>query len=188
VQPSTQSIELVGGRLAAQGAPPRAAWETPSARARPSAGCAGRRGWILLGAEAAERRCWRIARVRCHPARAVGRGVPRARSRDRAIMTAHEEIVREQLEKHVGQEIKTIGDSFMVAFEATSLFLWAELCADPHRTCRDFLTNKRQLSFGGKERVRHRRLEVTRGCGQRRAGSTFPATSPWEITNQLLCH
>src|SRR5262245_10349453 len=35
-----------------------------------------------------------------------------------AIMGAHEEIVREQLEKHAGHEIKTIGDSFMIAFDS----------------------------------------------------------------------
>src|SRR5262245_791170 len=35
-----------------------------------------------------------------------------------AIMSAHEKIVREQLEKHAGQEIKTIGDSFMIAFDS----------------------------------------------------------------------
>src|SRR5262245_27584914 len=33
-------------------------------------------------------------------------------------MGAHEEIVREQLQKHAGQEIKTIGDSFMIAFDS----------------------------------------------------------------------
>ncbi|HXJ82722.1 MAG TPA: AAA family ATPase [Candidatus Methylomirabilis sp.] len=35
-----------------------------------------------------------------------------------AIMSAHEEIVRAQLDKHAGQEIKTIGDSFMIAFDS----------------------------------------------------------------------
>src|SRR5262249_15379194 len=35
-----------------------------------------------------------------------------------AIMAAHEAIVREQLDKHAGREIKTIGDSFMIAFDS----------------------------------------------------------------------
>jgi class 3 adenylate cyclase len=35
-----------------------------------------------------------------------------------AIMTAHEKIVRRQIADHAGQEIKTTGDSFMVAFES----------------------------------------------------------------------
>src|SRR3989304_4908098 len=32
------------------------------------------------------------------------------------IMHAHDELVRQQIEQHSGQEVKTIGDSFMVAF------------------------------------------------------------------------
>src|SRR3990172_5659605 len=32
------------------------------------------------------------------------------------IMRAHDELVRRQVEEHSGQEVKTIGDSFMVAF------------------------------------------------------------------------
>ena len=34
------------------------------------------------------------------------------------IMSAHEGIIREQLGTHAGQEIKTIGDSFMIAFDS----------------------------------------------------------------------
>jgi class 3 adenylate cyclase len=34
------------------------------------------------------------------------------------IMNAHEEIVRQQIAKHAGQEIKTTGDGFMVAFDS----------------------------------------------------------------------
>ena len=33
------------------------------------------------------------------------------------IMNAHNEIVRRQIGEHAGQEVKTAGDSFMVAFE-----------------------------------------------------------------------
>src|SRR3990170_5071931 len=32
------------------------------------------------------------------------------------ILHAHNELVRQQVERHSGQEVKTIGDSFMVAF------------------------------------------------------------------------
>ena len=35
-----------------------------------------------------------------------------------AIMNAHENIVRQQIAEHAGQEIKTTGDSFMVAFDS----------------------------------------------------------------------
>ena len=35
-----------------------------------------------------------------------------------AIMNAHEDIVRRQIAEHAGQEIKTTGDSFMVAFDS----------------------------------------------------------------------
>ena len=35
-----------------------------------------------------------------------------------AIMNAHNEIVRQQIGEHSGQEVKTTGDSFMVAFES----------------------------------------------------------------------
>jgi class 3 adenylate cyclase len=34
------------------------------------------------------------------------------------IMSAHETIVRSQIAEHAGQEIKTTGDSFMVAFDS----------------------------------------------------------------------
>jgi class 3 adenylate cyclase len=34
------------------------------------------------------------------------------------IMNAHEEIVRQQIAEHTGQEIKTTGDGFMVAFDS----------------------------------------------------------------------
>ena len=36
--------------------------------------------------------------------------------------------------------------------------------------------------------VERQTRETTRSCGQRRVGSAFPATSPGEITNQLLYH
>ena len=32
------------------------------------------------------------------------------------ILRAHFDLVRQQIERHSGQEVKTIGDSFMVAF------------------------------------------------------------------------
>ena len=35
-----------------------------------------------------------------------------------AIMNAHNEIVRQQIGEHAGQEVKTTGDSFMVAFDS----------------------------------------------------------------------
>jgi class 3 adenylate cyclase/tetratricopeptide (TPR) repeat protein len=35
-----------------------------------------------------------------------------------AIMTTHEEIVRQQITEHGGQEVKTTGDSFMVTFDS----------------------------------------------------------------------
>jgi len=35
-----------------------------------------------------------------------------------AIMSGHDEIVRQQLKQHSGQEIKTTGDSFMIAFDS----------------------------------------------------------------------
>jgi class 3 adenylate cyclase/tetratricopeptide (TPR) repeat protein len=35
-----------------------------------------------------------------------------------AIMNAHNEIVRQQIAEHAGQEVKTTGDSFMVAFDS----------------------------------------------------------------------
>ncbi|UCD59075.1 MAG: adenylate/guanylate cyclase domain-containing protein, partial [Candidatus Hydrogenedentota bacterium] len=34
------------------------------------------------------------------------------------ILEAHSELVRRQIEKHSGQEVKTTGDSFMVSFES----------------------------------------------------------------------
>lgn len=34
------------------------------------------------------------------------------------IMAAHEKLVREQIAQHAGQEIKTTGDSFMIAFDS----------------------------------------------------------------------
>jgi class 3 adenylate cyclase/tetratricopeptide (TPR) repeat protein len=34
------------------------------------------------------------------------------------ILEAHSELVRQQIEEHSGQEVKTIGDSFMVSFES----------------------------------------------------------------------
>jgi class 3 adenylate cyclase len=35
-----------------------------------------------------------------------------------AIMNAHNQIVRQQIAEHAGQEVKTTGDSFMVAFDS----------------------------------------------------------------------
>ena len=35
-----------------------------------------------------------------------------------AIINAHNEIVRQQIGEHAGQEVKTTGDSFMVAFDS----------------------------------------------------------------------
>ena len=34
-----------------------------------------------------------------------------------AIMNAHNDLVRQQMGQHAGREVKTIGDSFMAAFE-----------------------------------------------------------------------
>src|SRR5260370_40918931 len=34
------------------------------------------------------------------------------------IMSEHNEIVRQQIGEHAGQEVKTAGDSFMVAFDS----------------------------------------------------------------------
>lgn len=48
----------------------------------------------------------------------VGLRQQRGEKAAHAIMSAHEQIVRQQIAEHTGQEIKTTGDSFMVSFDS----------------------------------------------------------------------
>src|SRR3989304_2519569 len=46
----------------------------------------------------------------------IGMRTSRGDAAAQEIMHAHDELVRQQIEQHSGQEVKTLGDSFMVAF------------------------------------------------------------------------
>ena len=65
------------------------------------------------------------------------------------IMNAHNEIVRKQIEEHAGQEVKTIGDSFMVAFESARKAV--ECALGVQRTLHDY--NRRHPAHSVKVRI-----------------------------------
>ena len=91
------------------------------------------------------------------------------------IMNAHNEIVRKQIEEHAGQEVKTIGDSFMVAFKSARKAV--ECALGVQRTLHDY--NRRHPAHSVKVRIGLHTGEAIRDAKDLFGTSVEPLPASW---------